>query len=123
MVEFLELIEPWMIPIFVMICVTLIVAIATIGDLVKTRMKQKTGVNLAGNKEFLTALREFKQKTDQRLSNLETGASGHNIAQQHGLADKGKITERQNLSEIEFHGNESEVEPGKDGNLRNMLRQ
>jgi hypothetical protein len=56
MMEFLDLMEPWMIPILAMICVTLIMAIVTIGNIIKNRMKQIIGMNITGNKEFLARI-------------------------------------------------------------------
>ena len=49
-----------------------IVFIITLGVLINSWIKRKSGSgDLSQNKEFLSALREFKEKTDRRLTNLE----------------------------------------------------
>jgi hypothetical protein len=53
-----------------------IVFMGIVGSIIKAAIKRKSGSSLSENKEFLAALREFKEKTDRRLSNLEAIAAG-----------------------------------------------
>lgn len=69
--DFLQFLEPWMIPIVIMICVTIIVAVSVIGNIITTSMKRKDGKSLSENQEFINALREFKENIEQRVSDLE----------------------------------------------------
>ena len=48
-----------------------IVFLSIIGSIIKAWVKKGSSKNLSENQEFLSALREFKEKTDRRLSNLE----------------------------------------------------
>ncbi len=48
-----------------------IVFLGIVGSIIKAWIKRGSGGNLSENKEFLAALREFKEKTEQRLENLE----------------------------------------------------
>ena len=49
-----------------------IVFLAIVGGLIKTWIKSKnSSEDITKNKEFLSALRDFKEKTERRISNLE----------------------------------------------------
>jgi hypothetical protein len=105
-----------------------IVFIAIVGGLIKTWMKNKSGKNLSENKEFLSALREFKEKTDRRLSNIEAIITEER--EEELLSDqsekKSTYKEKQNDHlEIELDDEtDSEKEAGSgSGNLKNMLNQ
>lgn len=121
--EFLEIMEPWMIPIVVMICVTLIVAIATAGDLIKTKMKQNTGNDLSTNREFLAALKEFKENMERRVSNLEAIAAGDELS---GSKSKTKNSDRREFTktaDIELDTEPETGESDQQTKLKNMLNQ
>jgi len=64
--------------IIVSVIFSAVVAIVFMGiasDIIKAWIKNRKSTSITGNEEFLEALREFKEKTDKRLSNLETIAS------------------------------------------------
>lgn len=50
--------------------VVLIVLISIVGSIISTWVKRNSK-SLATDAEFLAALKDFKEKTDKRLSNLE----------------------------------------------------
>lgn len=121
--EYLQLLEPWMIPIVIMICATIIVTVGVIGNIITTSMKRKKGKSLSENKEFLNALREFKENIDQRVSNLEKLAASEKPGASGGRGSK-RIHNQQSAIELELDDEtsqeESTHEPSK---LRNMLNQ
>lgn len=103
-----------------------IVFIAVVGGIIKTWVKNKSGTNLSENKEFLAALREFKEKTDRRLSNLETIVTEEResdfISERSDKMTPEKEKQNDHL-EIELDDEpESETKSGS-GNLKNMLNQ
>lgn len=117
--EFIQFLEPWMIPIIIMICVTLIVAISVIGNIITTSMKKKEGRPLAENKEFINALREFKEDIDMRVRNLEKIASAEKTSTQ-------KLKEREpkkkNTISLELDDyNSPEKQSNQPSKLKNML--
>ena len=121
--ELLEAMEPWMIPIVVMICVTAIVLITTVGGIIKAAIKRKSG-NLSENKEFLAALREFKEKTDRRLANLEAIVTGDESVPGTSTKEEMEKTGSKNAIEIEIEESQNEQKKSKEsGKLRNMLNQ
>ncbi len=100
-----------------------IVFLGIVGSIIKTWIKRGSGSgDLSKNKEFLAALREFKEKTDQRLSNLEAI-----VAEEHPKKSSTKKTlnrkEQSSSIEIELNNESDEEESSKSGNLRNMLNQ
>lgn len=120
--EYLQFLEPWMIPIVIMICVTIIVTVSVIGNIITTSMKRKDGKNLSENKEFLNALRDFKESIDQRVSNLERIAA----SEKSPITPERKNKERQKQSAIELELDEEpnpEEETHQTSKLRNMLNQ
>jgi len=103
-----------------------IVFLGVVGGLIKTWIKNKSGKNLSENEEFLSALREFKEKTERRLSNLETI-----VTEERELDFIPKESEKRNIEkekqnshlEIELDeesGSEKEAGSGS-GKLKNML--
>ena len=116
--EFLQALEPWMIPIVIMICVTLIVAISVTGSIIKTSIEKKNS-SLPDNQEFLEALRDFKETMDRRVSNLEKIAAAEN-SEQSSL--KNRETQKQNSIELELDDNRSmEKDSNRSSKLKNML--
>lgn len=121
--EFLQFIEPWMIPIVIMICVTLIVIITSVTKIITTSISNKEGKSLSENKEFLNALREFKENIDQRVANLEDAL----IAEKKKSASLKSGNEKSNMQKtIELEMDEEpdnkkqELDSSK---LKNMLNQ
>ncbi len=105
-----------------------IVFLVVVGGIIKSWVKNKSGSNLSENEQFLSALREFKEKTDRRLSNLEAIVTDESESEAlSGRAAK-KISEKEkqnDILDIEIDDeleNEKESKPGS-GKLKNMLNQ
>lgn len=65
--------------IIVSVIFSAVVAIVFMGiasDIIKTWVKSRNSKSIAENEDFLEALRNFKEKTDQRLTSLEANAAG-----------------------------------------------
>lgn len=94
----------------------------TIGTIINSWIKRKSGSNLANNEEFLEALRQFKRKTDKRLSNLEMIVSDEDAEPVQKKTSK--LSEKNQTIEIENKdkGDEGETK-SQGGNLRNMLKE
>jgi len=107
-----------------------IVFLAIMGGLIKTWIKSKNSPeDITKNKEFLSALRDFKEKTERRISNLEeivveeeNQLKSNNRSTQKSIENKG---EHSRAVEIELDDNErsEKSESSGSGNLRNMLNQ
>lgn len=122
--EFIQLLEPWMIPIIIMICVTIIVAVSVIGNIITTSMKRKDGKDLSENKEFINALREFKENIDQRVANLEDVVHAERKRNTSLKANEGKKTNMQSAIELELDDEKTqEQDANESSKLRNMLNQ
>ncbi|WP_234567639.1 hypothetical protein [Rhodohalobacter sp. 614A] len=122
--EFIQLLEPWMIPIIIMICVTIIVAVSVIGNIITTSMKRKDGKDLSENKEFINALREFKENIDQRVANLEDVVHAERKRNASLKANEGKKTNMQSAIELELDEEKTqEQDANESSKLRNMLNQ
>ncbi|TVQ68173.1 MAG: hypothetical protein EA360_00465 [Balneolaceae bacterium] len=102
-----------------------IVFLATIGSIIRSWIKKGSGNSIAENQEFLAALREFKEKTDRRLANLEAIVTDDK-PQEAAPAKKSKSASGQkSVIEIELD-NESSSDTGessKSSKLKNMLNQ
>lgn len=99
-----------------------IVFLGVVGSIIKAWVKKGSG-SLAENQEFLAALREFKEKTDRRLSNLEAIVTDDNPQKVKAPKKEEKSREQKSAIEIELE-NEAAKEEGKEsGKLRNMLNQ
>lgn len=92
-----------------------------VGSIIKTAIKRKSG-NLSENKEFLGALREFKEKTDRRLSNLEAIVTDDSSPSTRQSSRSEKKQEPKNSIEIEIE-DRIESENQDKGKLKNMLNQ
>lgn len=92
-----------------------------VGSIIKTAIKRKSG-NLSENKEFLAALREFKEKTDRRLSNLEAIVTDETKDSARPPLKAGKKKEPKGSIEIEIE-DRKESESHERGKLKNMLNQ
>ncbi|GEM_PF-277884 len=107
-----------------------IVFLGIVGGLIKTWIKSKNSPeDITKNKEFLSALRDFKEKTERRISNLEeivveeeNQLKSSNRSTQKRIENKG---EHSRAVEIELDDNErsEKSESSGSGNLRNMLNQ
>lgn len=92
----------------------------TIGTIIKSWINRKSGRDLTNNEDFLEALRQFKQKTDRRLSNLEAIV----IDDTEPIRKKEQIKSSADHSSIEFEEkNEEEKSKNSGGNLKNMLKE
>lgn len=101
-----------------------IVFMSILGSILKAWVKRGSGKNITDNQEFLAALREFKEKTERRLSNIEAIITDEHpkAKQQIKKEESGKGKEK-NALEIEL-GDETEKEDsGQSTKLRNMLNQ
>lgn len=100
-----------------------IVFLGIVGSIIKTAIKRKSG-NLSENKEFLAALREFKEKTDRRLSNLEEIVSEDNPKKSFtSKKAREKKPGQKSSIEIEIENQQNSEEQKDSGRLRNMLNQ
>ena len=101
-----------------------IVFIITLGVLINSWIKRKSGSgDLSQNKEFLSALREFKEKTDRRLTNLEAIVSEDKLKQSSRKKSLSS-TEQNHSIGIEMDDDTSGENPQAESNkLRNMLDQ
>ncbi len=123
--EFLQFLEPWMIPIVIMVCVTLIVMITSVTKIITTSISKKEGKSLSENKEFLNALREFKENIDQRVANLENAVHTERKHTTSLKPGEGKKTKMQSAIELELDDEiPREQKTSSDSSkLRNMLNQ
>lgn len=122
--EYLQFLEPWMIPIVIMICVTIIVAVSVIGNIIITSMKRKDGKSLSDNKEFINALREFKENIDQRVENLEDAIHSERKRTASLKTGEGEKSKMQSAIELELDNKSPKEEKTNDSaKLRNMLNQ
>lgn len=102
-----------------------IVFITTVGSIIKAAIKRKSSTNISDNQEFLAALREFKEKTDRRLQNLEAIVSGDEPLPEKSAKKETKNEERKSAIEIEIedHSNREADQKTDSGKLKNMLNQ
>lgn len=101
-----------------------IVFLGIIGSIIKAWVKKGSSKSLSENQEFLAALRDFKEKTDKRLSNLEAIVTDEKPAsnvksEQKQLPKK----EKKSAIEIEIDNEEKKESSKESGKLRNMLNQ
>ncbi|TVQ03983.1 MAG: hypothetical protein EA359_07970 [Balneolaceae bacterium] len=100
-----------------------IVLIVTIGTIIKAWIKKDSGSNITENREFLAALREFKENMERRVSNLEAIVGDQR--QSAGVKSK---QEQQKPAQKSLLDIEIDTEPGESGSgqkakLKNMLNQ
>lgn len=100
-----------------------IVFMGIVGSIIKTAIKRKSGGNLSENQEFLAALREFKEKTERRLSNLEAIVTDERSSV-NTPGKESKKTEQKSPIEIELEEESQKSSKSEEsGKLRNMLNQ
>jgi hypothetical protein len=100
-----------------------IILIVTLGTIIKTWIKKDSGSNITENREFLAALREFKENMERRVSNLEAI-----VADQRQSASVKSKKEQQKSAQKSLLDIEIDTEPGESGSgqkakLKNMLNQ
>lgn len=104
-----------------------IVFLGIVGSIIKTWIKNKSGPDdITKNKEFLSALRDFKEKTERRISNLEAIVSEERQIESNKKRERksdNKRTEHARAVEIEMDDESRSEESKSSGNLRNMLNQ
>lgn len=103
--------------------VVTIVFITMLSSVIKAWIKKDSG-SLAGNQEFLAALREFKEKTDRRLTRIEKVID--DISSEKTLKDKSPqgITaknEKRSLIDLEIESQPEETGSKGKEKLKNML--
>jgi len=104
-----------------------IVFMGIVGSIINNWIKRgsKSG-DITKNKEFLAALREFKEKTDRRLSNLEAIVTDERDLQskpEMKNKPREKKQEHSRAIEIEMDDEKDSDKSKSSGNLRNMLNQ
>ncbi|MCC5940854.1 MAG: hypothetical protein JJU37_04875 [Balneolaceae bacterium] len=98
-----------------------IVFLGIVGSIIKAWIKRGSGGNLSENKEFLAALREFKEKTEKRLENLETIVTDDS-PRKNATSQKKQETKRAKSSlEIEMDDEPENNSPNEGSRLKNML--
>ncbi len=103
--------------------IVLIVLVSIAGSIIKSWIKGRSG-NLTENQEFLAALREFKEKTDQRLTRIENvidDLSGEKALKEKPPVVKAAKQEKRNLIDIEIENYPEETESKGKEKLKNML--
>lgn len=104
-----------------------IVFLGIVGSIIKTWIKNKSRPeDITKNKEFLSALRDFKEKTERRIANLEAIVADDDQLENKSRTDhksREKKKEHSRAVEIEMDDESRSGESGKSGNLRNMLNQ
>jgi hypothetical protein len=119
--------EEFMIVAIVFGSVITIVFLGIMGGLIKTWIKSKNDSgDVSKNKEFLSALRDFKEKTERRIANLE-----EIVTEERQLVSKPKAQQKSRTNkkehsravEIEMDDESKSDESKSSGNLRNMLNQ
>lgn len=104
-----------------------IVFLGIVGSIIKTWMKSKSDSgDVTKNKEFLSALRDFKEKTERRISNLEAIVAEDGQIDSSNKSERktdNKRTEHARAVEIEMEDESRSEESKSTGNLRNMLNQ
>lgn len=109
--------------------ITTIVFLGIVGSIIKSWIKNKNSTgDITKNKEFLSALRDFKEKTERRIANLEAIV----VDDDHQLESKTRTKQKKSTEnkvehsravEIEMDDENRSEESQSSGNLRNMLNQ
>lgn len=100
-----------------------IVFLGVISSIINNWIKRGSGKNLSENKEFLAALREFKEKTDRRLSNLEAIVNDEkSVKSQTRIKDSDK-KEQKSAIQIEIENESANEDSVQSSKLKNMLNQ
>lgn len=99
--------------------------ISVAGGIIHTWIKKGSSKNLSENKEFLDALREFKENMEMRMSNIEEIVSAEDCNQTSLKSGEEKKSEKsQSAIKLELEDeSRSETKPGGNTKLQNMLNQ
>lgn len=106
-----------------------IVFLGVVGSIINSWIKKKnSSEDITKNKEFLSALRDFKEKTERRISNLEEIVSedrewNKEASREKSLHQNEKKEEHSSSLEIEIDEEARSGSSKSSGNLRNMLNQ
>lgn len=100
-----------------------IVFLALLSNIIKAWIKRKSPARLSENKEFLAALREFKENTDRRISNLEAIIADEERRTARQQEEINRSNESQISLDIELDNLTEEEKSAEKRNLRNMLNQ
>lgn len=100
-----------------------IVFLSVVGSIINNWIKRGSGNNLTGNKEFLGALREFKEKTDRRLTNLEAIVTDDNRVKSESTKKVSDKKEQNSAIQIEMENDSNKESEKQSSKLKNMLNQ
>lgn len=103
--------------------VTLVVLFGVIGGMFKTWVDRNSKKDITENQEFLAALKEFKEKTDRRLSNLEAIVVDEEPVQRRSPERELPEKDQKSAIELEIENEEKKESSKESGKLRNMLNQ
>ena len=103
-------------------------SVVGVGSIIKTWINRGSKSNLSENQEFLSALREFKEKTDKRLSNLEAIVTDEEfekppVKRSQKTKELPEKKEEKSAIEIEIENEKKKETEKESGKLRNMLNQ
>lgn len=100
-----------------------IVLIVTIGTIIKAWIKKDSGSNIAENREFLAALREFKENMERRVASLEAIVTDEKHISPPKREKSATKTVRKSFPDIEMENDPLDAEPVQKAKLKNMLNQ
>lgn len=100
-----------------------IVFLILVSTIIKAWIKRDSSSNVIENKEFIAALREFKENTEQRISNLETIIADEERSTARSRDPFTKSVDHEKTLNIELEELSDEEIKRDKGNLRNMLNQ
>lgn len=100
-----------------------IVFLSIVGSIINNWIKRGSGKNLTENKEFLAALREFKEKTDRRLTNLEAIVTDENPLKSGSSKKMTDKKEQKSAIQIEVENESNKESEKQSSKLKNMLNQ
>lgn len=103
--------------------VVAIVFLSVVGSIINNWIKRGSGKNLTENKEFLAALREFKEKTDRRLTNLETIVIDDSPRSTKSSNKSAGEKEPKSAIQIELESDSAKDAEKQSNKLKNMLNQ
>lgn len=100
-----------------------IVFLSVVGGIINNWIKRGSGKNLTENKEFLAALREFKEKTDRRLSNIEAIVTDDSFVKSESSKKITEKKEQKSAIQIEMEDDSNKESEKQRSKLKNMLNQ
>lgn len=100
-----------------------IVLIVTIGTIIKAWIKKGSGGDITENREFLSALREFKENMERRVANLEAIVTNERQSSSVKSKQPQQKKPQKSLLDIEIDEETGKTESGQQAKLKNMLNQ